>query len=479
MTINWGGLGILAALAGVAYVIKASVGKPRAKAKVSTRNPLLAAGIVKGAFNPCTMAPPGRGPEFRVGNPVFDGLLITLSNDKLGEMVNWSLPYGPTKTGGSCPGSSEWCKEFCYAAGGQVAMHRKEYTQNLKESKKPDFADRMIRAIRSLGNGTARYMGMDKKKGMLVEKRVPRVKDKTFRLHVSGDFYSVKYVNDWIKITKALKDDGWRFYTYTRCWRPQAQKEAPGILSAIRNLKKLSNVEIMASTDPKTGPAPSDFRESGVDGCWGGDCIICPNLSTRIRAARKAKGLKPITCAECYRCGNKKAKGIFLPVHGIGGKEKTQLHQEMVAAARPKGFKLGKTSNPRDLQLVNNPKKCTIRRDLLQAGLSVPVGGGRYTSQKRNFEYRWVGDDKFQIKHNGKWVSASSIDFDFSTNPRDLQLINNPRIKTSKAYRDAVEQINNGTLNCPKCHSDIIKAIPGAAGKLECRMCGYMWKFRG
>ncbi len=43
--------------------------------------------------------------------------------------------------------------------------------------------------------------------------------------------------------------------------------------------------------------------------------------------------------------------------------------------------------------------------------------------------------------------------------------------------KEAIEKINNGELNCPKCQSDIIQVLPqGRKIKLVCRWCGSQWK---
>ncbi|MEK6829815.1 MAG: hypothetical protein AABY15_06880 [Nanoarchaeota archaeon] len=59
-------------------------------------------------------------------------------------------------------------------------------------------------------------------------------------------------------------------------------------------------------------------------------------------------------------------------------------------------------------------KTATVRKDLQQEGLGVPVGD-KYYHGSEPLPYRWVGkdEDEFQVKYKGKWVSAESIDFEF------------------------------------------------------------------
>lgn len=59
-------------------------------------------------------------------------------------------------------------------------------------------------------------------------------------------------------------------------------------------------------------------------------------------------------------------------------------------------------------------KFCKIRKDLVEQGYLVPVGE-TYVEQideMQLFEYRW-DKDQFQIKTDGKFQNAESIDFEF------------------------------------------------------------------
>jgi hypothetical protein len=58
---------------------------------------------------------------------------------------------------------------------------------------------------------------------------------------------------------------------------------------------------------------------------------------------------------------------------------------------------------------------CTIRKDLLEDGLKVPVmqhGNLIFIQPKYPIEYRW-NNEVFQIKLGDEWCDAMSIDFDF------------------------------------------------------------------
>lgn len=67
--------------------------------------------------------------------------------------------------------------------------------------------------------------------------------------------------------------------------------------------------------------------------------------------------------------------------------------------------------NPKNIKHEN---VCSIRKDILERGLGVPVGF-YYASGKQLYKYRWTGKgaEVFQIWYRGKWNTAESIDFEF------------------------------------------------------------------
>jgi hypothetical protein len=79
----------------------------------------------------------------------------------------------------------------------------------------------------------------------------------TVRLHASGDFYSVAYLNKWIAI--ARKNRHVRFFVYARCW---TRKD---YLAALRILSRLPNVQVWLSTDRTMDRPP---RIKGMRIAW-------------------------------------------------------------------------------------------------------------------------------------------------------------------------------------------------------------------
>ena len=135
----------------------------------------------------------------------------------------------PAKT--TCPGSTEACRKACYAFKlSQVyANVGKKYLRNMDFTDSPQFVRYMIQNIPH---------GCE------------------FRIHVSGDFFSVEYIEKWKAIAKARPDV--TFYAYTRSWRIEE------LWFAIMELNALSNVNVNLSVDMETGmpeaPYADDYR---------------------------------------------------------------------------------------------------------------------------------------------------------------------------------------------------------------------------
>lgn len=55
----------------------------------------------------------------------------------------------------------------------------------------------------------------------------------------------------------------------------------------------------------------------------------------------------------------------------------------------------------------------TVRKDLLEEQMGVPVGETHYSSSEP-LPYRWTRKEEFKVFHNNKWQDAESIDFDFN-----------------------------------------------------------------
>lgn len=122
----------------------------------------------------------------------------------------------------SCPGRSEWCSQACYALR-IVPPTTWVYDQN---------------------------MGDD----------VPEIPTecKVLRLHVSGDFDTVPYIENWIARLTERPDV--RAWGYTRSWR------VPALRDALERLRALPNVQLFASTDTTTEEPPAGWRVAWIQG---------------------------------------------------------------------------------------------------------------------------------------------------------------------------------------------------------------------
>lgn len=143
-------------------------------------------------------------------NPTFESLLskldnkmtscshklnwLTIGNSKLGiNIAHFSLPSQKTKSGKVvCPFAGD-CKRFCYAKKGNFKFKNvtTKYERNYVESK----CDTFIESIQS---------DINKLTGMV----------EFIRIHTSGDFYSMDYLDKWISI--AQQNPTRIFYAYTK-----------------------------------------------------------------------------------------------------------------------------------------------------------------------------------------------------------------------------------------------------------------------
>lgn len=120
----------------------------------------------------------------------------------------------------TCPGATELCASKCYAFALAQAYPNvgRKYARNLEFANSADFVRYMIANIPH---------GCE------------------FRIHVSGDFHNVEYIEKWKRVATARKDV--TFYAYTRSWRIEE------LWFAIMSLNALSNVNVNLSVDKETG----------------------------------------------------------------------------------------------------------------------------------------------------------------------------------------------------------------------------------
>jgi len=131
-------------------------------------------------------------------------------------VMNFSLPAYKTKSGKKvCPFAKD-CIKYCYAKKGNYNFPsvRKGLNKRYELSKTADFIPKMNATI-------------------LLERPTH------IRIHDSGDFYSIDYLNKWVSIAKQNKEV--IFYAYTK-----------SIKFFIDGLKLPSNLKIIFSEGSKT-----------------------------------------------------------------------------------------------------------------------------------------------------------------------------------------------------------------------------------
>lgn len=191
-------------------------------------------------------------------------LNISMSNTKLGKIPSFSISAID-----SCPGATAWCSKACYAVkiSNIYKTAKASYESNFNLTKEPDFVKNMNEKIAKLTS-----------KGV-----------SACRLHVSGDFYSVKYIYDWIKIAKA--NPTMTFFGYTHSW------SVPNLLAHIGVLRSQPNVILFASVDQSsTTKPPKHWRVA-----YAGDKQL--NVYTKMIDCLEQTG-KVKDCAACKICFN-------------------------------------------------------------------------------------------------------------------------------------------------------------------------------
>lgn len=180
-------------------------------------------------------------------------MLISRGNLKTGTLPSFSLPVMTT-----CPGKTPFCDRFCYGLKGRFTMEQivKRNDARLDATLRDDFIDTIV-------------------------KEILKTKAPAFRLHVVGDFYTVEYVEKWIKIAKRLPSV--IFFGSTRSWRCDFLSEV------LKHFRDLPNVYIKASVDltDTLEPFSCGWRVWSVEG-YG---TPCPHDFGRVA-----------NCAECMLC---------------------------------------------------------------------------------------------------------------------------------------------------------------------------------
>jgi len=180
---------------------------------------------------------------------MFTGTYTPNGNAKLGKRIG----AVNRQAGTTCPGASKECELFCYA-------------------KKGNF----------------QRFGLQRKYGTATL-TLPVKLPKAVRIHASGDFDTVEYIEYWIE--QANRSPNTKFWAYTRSWN------VPELLPSLEKLRSLPNVQLFASTDPSMPEPPNGWRIAYVEldtRFQGMECLEqngkMPNCETCGYCFRKPKG---------------------------------------------------------------------------------------------------------------------------------------------------------------------------------------------
>jgi hypothetical protein len=160
-------------------------------------------------------------------------MYLSNKNHAMKDVLIWSLPSRVT-----CIGGTPLCEKNCYAKKAErlypnVLMSRYE---NLEDTHNPKFVENMIAVIR----------------GEVIKNKKF---NSHFRIHEAGDFYSQKYLDDWMEIVFAFPKI--KFLAYTKSFQLDFSH---------LNYFTVPNLEIVMSVwaDTKMVEIPKEFPRSYV-----------------------------------------------------------------------------------------------------------------------------------------------------------------------------------------------------------------------
>ncbi len=209
--------------------------------------------------------------------------MISDGNTKLGLLPNWSV--SPKAT---CPGRTfdtivagtlvKGCDSLCYVGGDQG----------------------YIKVFKTAGAAYEKNLDevlLDSDWTVPVMRYLSKRKPKLFRIHVSGDFFSPKYIKAWESVIAMFPDT--MFLAFTRSWRlPRLRKE-------LNRVRKMDNVSMFASVDGIANNVPEGWKKAWMGKPVGTQhAVLCPGY-----------GPKELTCDKCNLCFRSNAPNVYFPVH--------------------------------------------------------------------------------------------------------------------------------------------------------------------
>jgi hypothetical protein len=240
-----------------------------------------------------------------------NGFMINDFDTKTGRGLIWcfSLPRGlPGETGGSCIAATQWCSQMCY---GSVGRYQKKLDPGVNRWYRGNFE------IAKRARGDPAYFSRQMLTALWELAQHHRNHPKVMRIHVIGDFFHPDYLRAWITVAREAAKDGWTFYAYTRTW--QIARQSSHWHNLLSEFANLSNVSLLLSTDPMSGPALSGWKECGIDVTYNRQGQICNHAVDN-----------NTTCYACGKCWHHNGPSVYIPLHGRFSLAKQKFHAEAV-----------------------------------------------------------------------------------------------------------------------------------------------------
>lgn len=179
--------------------------------------------------------------------------LIQKGNSKLkqAKMLMFNLPAGKVSCNMECAGCYAMREQTRFPSSMISRMYRYEQAQ------KPDFASKLHEELNSR-----------------------RSRPKFFRVHASGEFFSQKYVNDWVDI--ARKNPDITFYAYTKRMKHFDFKE----LSSLDNFVLINSLQYKRLNYGSLEEAPKGafICPSYKGAVCGVSCTYCMDKAAQVSA---------------------------------------------------------------------------------------------------------------------------------------------------------------------------------------------------
>ncbi len=162
------------------------------------------------------------------------------SNRKLGPNIGTICRVA----GETCPGKTKWCDKYCYANAGLFNFWEESYNSSLD---------------------------------------IPEDMPDKVRLHSSGDFDTLDYINFIERVIRDFPETS--FWAYTKSWR------VPSLKAALEQLRSYDNLELIASMDVSIKEPPEGWRVAWIESDDRAEGYMCPHDRGKVE-----------NCEECGYC---------------------------------------------------------------------------------------------------------------------------------------------------------------------------------